>query len=336
MHGRQAHHRGVPPQALAHRGCGVPPQAVPAASRRGDHPARGYSKRGICRWRLNIQQPTRNLQFPRGRTPSRSHRKQLPALLLLIIILLPRSVSAQTTPPTTRVGLPITLVDLYISGGEARPKPRPDHKAPLVLRLLAVKPAADGHRYDMEVYGLESGSYNLTDFLEPVDSTKPPHFTDPVPLTVTTALPPGLPKPAELTTNPPSRIGGYRSALWILGSLWVLVLAALLFWKKRGAQASEADAPPPSLSERLHALITMASHGELDAGQQATLERLILGHWHQRLPELASLPPAQALSRLRHHDEAGPLLRQLEQWLHAKDSDIDDDQIDALLAPYRD
>ena len=265
-----------------------------------------------------------------GSSNNRTSRRAVPAFLLLLLLPL----SAQTDP-TTRVGIPVTLTDLYIPGGEVRPKPRPNHEPPLVLRLLEVKPAADGHRYDLEVYGLDEGRYNLADFLEPVDPASPPRFVKELPLVVSTELPPGLPKPAELTANPPPKVGGYRAALWALGILWILVFALLLFWKKRRTGTAEADAAPPTLAERLRELVTMASQGALDANQQATLERLVLGHWHQRLPELDGLPPARALAKLRHHEEAGPLLRQLEAWLHARNPEIDAGQIEELLTPYR-
>lgn len=259
----------------------------------------------------------------------------LTPVLTAFLLSLPSASAEEEDPPTQRVGLPITLTDLYIPGGEARPKPRPNREPPLVLRLLDTRPAADGLRYDLEIYGLEPGTYNVAEYIEAVDPATPPELPE-IPLVITTELPPGLPRPAELTSSPPSRIGGYRLVIWILGIVWVLGLLAFLFWKRRPASAPAEPVPPPTLEERLRALLMQASQGELDTGQQASLERLILGHWKQRLPELDRLPPVEALTKLRHHEEAGPLLLQLERWLHARNSQISSDQIDELLAPYRD
>ena len=92
-------------------------------------------------------------------------------LLSLLLSLLLSAFATADPPesPTVRVGMPLTLTDIYIPGGEARPKPRPNRESPLVIRLLEVKPAQDGKRYDLEVYGLETGHYDLATFLEAVD-----------------------------------------------------------------------------------------------------------------------------------------------------------------------
>lgn len=253
----------------------------------------------------------------------------------LILALTLQAAAQDAAPPGARVGIPFTLTDVYIPGGEARPQPRPNRQPPLVIRLLAVKPASGGRRYDFEVYGLEAGRFDLADYLEAADPADPPRFSD-IPLTITTELPAGLPRPAELEAAAPKRIGGYKTALWILGVLWAAGLIVLVLWKRRRPTTALAAAAPPSLAERLQTLLTAAARGGLDAEQKARLERLILGYWHERLPDLAALPPSEALAALRHHDKAGPLLRQLETWLHAPNSSVSHDRIDELLAPYRD
>lgn len=262
-------------------------------------------------------------------------RRQGPSFLFLLSLLLSAFATADPPEsPTVRVGIPLTLTDIYIPGGEARPKPRPNREPPLVVRLLEVKPAQDGKRYDLEVYGLEAGHYDLATFLEAVDPANPPQFAT-IALTITTELPPGLPPPAELSANTPKKLGGYKLALWALGILWVLVLVVLIFWRRAKAAETAAPEVPATLAERLRSLLREASQGNLDDDQKASLERLILGHWRQRLPELASHPPAEALATLRHHQEAGPLLLQLEQWIHKPGVEISSDRIDELLAPYR-
>ena len=152
-----------------------------------------------------------------GRTPFSPPRLLSTLLLNFFLSALP---SLFAEEPTQRVGLPITLTDIYIPGGEVRPKPRLNREPPLVLRLLETKPAADGLRYDLEIYGLEPGTYNVADYLEAVDPAKPPQFPE-IPLTITTELPPGLPKPTELVSTPPERVGGYFAVALGLAFLWL-------------------------------------------------------------------------------------------------------------------
>jgi hypothetical protein len=268
------------------------------------------------------------------KNPIRTFRKYASLWIAVLPLLVSQHISAETATPSQRIGLPITLTDIYIPGGEAHPKPRPNREPPLVLRLLETKSAADGFRYDLEIYGLEEGSYNVADYLEALDPAAPPQFPE-IPLTITSELPPGLPRPTEVTATPPGKIGGYRALTWFLGAFWILVLAALIFWKRRTVNSSATEIAPPTLAERLHSLLTKASQGALTTDDQAALERLILGHWKQRLPELDTMQAAQALAHLRHHKEAGPLLQQLERWLHAGGDQPSSDEIDQLLMPYR-
>src|SRR5437867_3237409 len=78
------------------------------------------------------------------------------------------------------------------------------------------------------------------------------------------------------------------------------------------------EAPPPSaptLADRLRPLVEQAAAGTLTRDGQAQLERLLLNHWRQRL-ELTTDSFADAIRKLRQHNEAGALLRELENWLH--------------------
>ena len=82
-------------------------------------------------------------------------------------------------------------------------------------------------------------------------------------------------------------------------------------------------------------MLIRASDGTLDAAGRASLERLVIGHWRERFPEIASLPPAEAMVKLRSHPQAAPLLLELELWLHSRDAAASRAEIEALLAPYR-
>jgi hypothetical protein len=80
-------------------------------------------------------------------------------------------------------------------------------------------------------------------------------------------------------------------------------------------------------------LVEGALAGQLSQPQLARLERTLLAFWRRRLG-LEKADPAEAITTLRAHPEAGPLLEQLEVWLHRPGSR---DRVDParLLAPYQ-
>jgi hypothetical protein len=246
-----------------------------------------------------------------------------------IVLLLGSAISLAV--PSQRVGLPQEIREIYIPGGEVTPKPRRDRKPPLSVRLLEMKPAKDGHRYDFEVQGLEPGHHNLAHFLEAPEGTVIPA----IPLEITSALEPGLVRPHEIATGELPELGGYRTTMIILGSVWVAGLAAILIWRKKKPLADGAGVViPPTLAERLRPLVDQAAKGNLPSEDRAKLERLVIGHWRQRLPDIAALSPAEAMMQLRTDPQASPLILAMERWLHSRDSHASAADIEALLAPY--
>lgn len=233
--------------------------------------------------------------------------------------------------PTQRIGQPLRITEIYIPGAEVKPKPRRDREPPLMVRILEVKPAKDGSRYDFEVQGLEAGRHNLADYLEaPAGATIPA-----IPLEITGELPAGLVRPHPNEAGKLPEIGGYRTTMIVLGSLWAVGLAGILVWrKKKPATDADSASTEPSLAERLRPLIGAAAKGELSTDERARLERLVIGHWREKRNDIASLPPAEAMTKLRHDPEAAPLVLALERWLHAPASNTPKSDIEALLAPY--
>ncbi len=234
--------------------------------------------------------------------------------------------------PSQRVGLPLKIREIYIPGGEVKAKARRDSKPPLSVRILEVKPAKDGSRYDFEIQGLDPGQYDLADFLEAPEGTKIPEIA----LEITTTLPPGLVRPHEISQGKLPELGGYRRMMILLGSLWVAGLIAILFWrKKKPTTGEDGNAVPIALSERLRPLIDQAAMGNLSSDDRAKLERLVFGHWRERRPEIAALSPAEAMAKLRTDSEASPLILALERWLHSRESTASGADIGKLLAPYK-
>jgi hypothetical protein len=236
--------------------------------------------------------------------------------------------------PSQRVGLPLVVREIHIPGGEVRPKPRRDREPPLVVRVLEIKPAKGGSRYDFEIHGLEPGSHDLADFLEPVDAAAAAEIPS-IPLNITTALPEGLLVPPPVTPGQLPELGGYRTKMIALAAVWAAGLLGILAWRRKKPVADGAAAlAPPSLAERLRPLVDRAAKGGLSDGERASLERLVIGHWRAELPEIAAMAPAEALAALRQHPQASPLILAMERWLHARSSEVGPAEIERLLKPY--
>jgi hypothetical protein len=233
------------------------------------------------------------------------------------------------------VGQNLVFTDIYIPGGEAKTLPRRDRMPPLSVRLLEVKPAQEGYRYDFEVQGFDPGVYDLASFLVAVDPAQPPRFPK-IPLEIRSDLPPGIQLPHELKAAPDSVFGGYRVAMIFLGTFWLMGFVAFVCWFRwKPSRAWLEEERVPTAADRLRPLIHVASLGRMEDDRRALLERLLIGYWRERLPEIGALPPMEALIRLRSHPEAAPLLRAMERWLHARHPKISEKEIEHLLAPYR-
>ena len=236
--------------------------------------------------------------------------------------------------PEQRVGRPLLIEERYLPGPLLDVVPRRDREPSLVVRILETKPAKDGFRYNFEIQGLDPGTHNLGGYLREA-SAESGHSDHEVPIIITTGIPEGLPLPSELSPKPVPGIGGYRTLIKVLIVVWIVGLALLInsLRKKKPSLASEVLRT--SLAERLKPLVEKASREALSTNDQAHLERLLVGHWRERLPEVSDLGPVETLRYLRQHPEASPLILQLERWLHAPDARLDPEALEKLLKPYR-
>jgi hypothetical protein len=124
----------------------------------------------------------------------------------------------------------------------------------------------------------------------------------------------------------------------VVGVLWVGLLVPLIFWRRQKRVKVEAAAPArKTFADRLRPLIDRAANGTLTVEEKGKLERMLLWYWQQRL-DLTGDSPAEAIAALRRHQQAGELLRALEQWLHRRPGSTATATADvnALLMPYRD
>lgn len=236
-------------------------------------------------------------------------------------------------PRSTHVGVPTKIEQLVVPGSELEAKPSEDRKAPVVLRIVNVDKHGTAHRYDLVYYTLDPGTFDLRDYLRRKDGT-PLGDVPEIKVTATTMLPPGQVLPHELAAKPPGMFAWYWLAVIAAGVLWVLGFFAILFVgrKKKHEEAANINLRG-TLADRLRPLIERGLAGQLDLAQRADLERSLLAYWTKKL-KLGDLKPAERFAKLRDHADAGPLLNQLEAWLHKPGTQAGVD-VTALLRPYQ-
>jgi hypothetical protein len=269
----------------------------------------------------------------RATTSKSSERASRVALLVVAALAFAQPVQAEEVRQS-KIGLPARIEGEVIEGPELEATPWDDRKLPVVVRIVATYPHGTAFRYDLEYTGFEAGDFDLRDYLRRKDGSSAETIPS-LPVKFVSVLPAGQITPRELEAGKLPRVGGYRWLVAGLGTLWIVVLVALL-WKRRRATSSSGagGAHQPTLAERLRPMVDAAMHGNLQDGQRAELEQLLLGYWCKQL-ELEHLKPTQAIAQLREHAQAGPLLRQLEAWLHQPEPRQQVD-VGELLKPYRD
>ena len=232
-----------------------------------------------------------------------------------------------------KVGMAARIEQIVLPGPELDVKPLGDRQSPVVLRISSVAPHGTAFRYDLVYYGLEPGTFDLKDYLRRKDGSGTADLP-PLAVTIRSILPAGQVEPNRLELQGSPWLGGYRMALTIGGVLWGAGALAILFARRRKGRAVTVVARPLTVADRLKPLVEGAMSGRLSAGEQADLERTLLVYWRHRL-DLDGLKPAEAFAVLRRHAEAGPLLEQLEIWLHRPGPRQPVD-LSAILKPYRD
>lgn len=247
-----------------------------------------------------------------------------------MVLLLAVSCVHASDGPT--VGYAVRLRDLELPGTELEVKPMTDRKSPIALRIVRAEPVAKGYRYELEYVGLEPGTFDLRDYLLRKDGS-PTKDLPPLRVTVTSVLPAGQILPHDLESLTTPRPGGYRLALLVGAILWSLGLLAILLVGRRRRKAALAAARPQSLADHLRPLVEDAVAGRAQPTRLADLERALISYWSRRL-HVRQQRPIEALTTLRQHAQAGPLLVQLESWLH-RPTPAEKIDVAHLLEPYR-
>ncbi len=231
----------------------------------------------------------------------------------------------------TTVGATGRLDQLILPGPQLRPRPANHRTAPVIVRVVNTWPHGDAFRYDLEYMGLEPGSFDLRDYLERIDG-EPLDDLPSIPVRIVTVLPEGHVLPHELASSWPW-LGSYRA--WVIAGfiVWVAGLLVLIFVGRRRRAGLNDEHRSQTFAELLAPRLAAAEAGELGTRQLAELERFLVEFWRRKLG-ISDLAPGDLVLELRRHEEAGPLLVQLEQWIHSPHRDPDV-KLDSLLAPYR-
>ena len=231
------------------------------------------------------------------------------------------------------VGMPLRIEQIVLPGSELVARPLDETNRPIVLRITGVFPHGSDYRYDLEFYGLEPGTFNLSDYLQRKDGSAIGELP-PLTVEIRSTLPPGQIEPTTLESVRATDLGGYRTWCLIAVVVWLIGLPLILFLGRKSKRKDREASGPLSLADRPRPLVEEAMAGQMADSRLAQLERALVVLWRDRL-NLNDMKAADAIVVLRQHEQAGALLRQLETWLHRPGGEQDVD-VAAILAPYQD
>lgn len=265
-------------------------------------------------------------------------RSLIPAVLLLDCI---STIASAQNATTNKTSVPVGMIgkvdQVLIAGSELEAVPTTDPLAKIVVRVADTFRHGDAYRYNLEFTGYEPGRYDLAKSLKRKNPDEKSVTIPPIEIEITSSLPPGKIEPTR--PGPPAirEWLKYWTVLDIFVVIWIIGLA--LLWGKARATAiaaTQAEIPPATVAERLKPLVQAACAGTLEPHKRAELESLLINHWSARLQLDETVPPGQILTLLKSNDEAGPLIRRLEEWLHMPPGQAraEADEIATLLKPY--
>ena len=229
------------------------------------------------------------------------------------------------------VGADGRIEQIILPGTELAGKPIEDGD-PIVVRVVESFAHGDNFRYEIQFQGLEPGRYDLSKYLQRKDGSSTEGLPS-IDVQVKSLLPPGQIEPNALEQGWLPRLGGF-SVLVILAVIgWVAVLLGIIFLGRKKSPEIVDATVAVTLADLLRPRLTEAMENRMQAAQYAELERMLFAFWRKKL-KLESDPPDRALAKIHADDEAGPLMKQLEQWMHnpVREESVD---LSQLLKPYQ-
>lgn len=223
--------------------------------------------------------------------------------------------SPQTSPSAvSQIERGITGTHTFTYDGPTlRVRTQRDADAPLIVRLKQTNDNA----YEANFIGTREGEFDLRQALYHVDGSL--SELPSMPVRVISTLPNDQRSDLfQAIDFEPTLGGGYRLGMLIAAALWLIVPAAIFAWRWLRQPPVVAEEPPasvPTWGQRLEPLVTAAVNRPLSAEEKRQLELLLLHYWRERSGADA-LEMAVSIRELRQHPEAGPLVRNIEAWLH--------------------
>lgn len=218
------------------------------------------------------------------------------------------------------VGMPVQIKQLVLPGPKLIVKPLEDRNDRFVLRLVADYRHGTDYRYDFECYGLEPGTYELANYLVREDGTEADGLPK-ISIEVKSILDDGQVLPSSLSNSTFRWLGGYRVAAFLAALIWLGGFFALVFvGRKRKVKSEPKASLPITPIDEIRPFLLAASRGELTKDQHGELERALIAYWTDRL-SLNALSPVEVSAKLKDDAIAGPMLSEVERWLHAPEDD---------------
>ena len=255
-------------------------------------------------------------------------------LLLMIAVLISSAQQKDTeTLASATVGAPTVIQDVILPGSELVAKPLTGDPAMIVQVVDAIR-HGDSFRYTFRFSGLEPGPYDLSEWLMRKDGSEIGDVPK-VAVEIESLLAAGQITPNELPVGWLPSLGGYKVVMWVAIVLWTLVLLAIIFaGRKKKSKSVSTETPPRTLADLLKERLEAAYQDNVDPQQYAELERMLFSMWRKRLG-YEELSLQDAVVKIKADPKAGPLMIQLEDWMHRPvDSDRQVD-LPKLLEPYR-
>jgi len=256
-------------------------------------------------------------------------------LVFLLSIFVAQGDTSDSKEPlaSATVGAPAILKDVILPGSELVAKPLAGDPE-MVVQIVDSIAHGDSFRYTIRFSGLEPGKHNLAKWLKRKDGSE--NGTLPkIPVEIESLLPAGQITPNELPRGWLPNMGGYKVLMWVAAGLWSLVLIALIFvGRRKKKELQESSLPQESLADLLKTRLEAAFDNKVPSQQYAELERMLFSMWRRRLG-FESLPVDQALAKIKANPESGPLIIQLENWMHRPRDENEQVDLAGLLEPYR-
>ena len=259
----------------------------------------------------------------------------IPSAVPLLLMLL--GTAADCAPAKNRepsVGIEGT-VERVLNSPDYTPLPVTEN-TPLILRVHSVKRNAEGkYNYTFAYIGLQSGVFNLADYLQNSAGKRVRDALPVISVTVQALLPDNasatLP---NLPTAPAPRSIPYRPAMFLLILGWLGCGASLFYQRPKKTAAPVVPATQPkTFGEILQPLALKAARKTISSEEKMQLEQTIIRYWSERL-HVEELDAEEKRAAILENAEGGLLLRSIERWLYQPYSLVLSSEVTKVLAPY--